>query len=399
MRILHLNAFYPPIIEGGAERFVAMLAETQARHGHEVSVVTLGKHTEPAHERNAVLIHRIAHGNLYWLSEWPKYPSPIRYAHKLFSGWNPIVRRRVGRIIESFCPDIINSHCMVGFPVDCWKEAAKRGVPVVHTLHDFGLFCRNANAFRCGQICQGVCFLCRVVNAPKRSYSRYLSAVVGISNDVLKRHCDVGFFGKIPTLRRTIIRNMSPLEIKARPARSTEVPFRIGFIGRIIPDKGLQVLLQAVKMLPRHGWNLLIAGKVYPPLDLKTLQAEAGGLPVQWLGFVQPEEFYQQIDLLVVPSVWPEPSGMVIHEAFANAVPVIASRLGGITDLIDDGVTGWLFEPGDVVGLSKMLEERLRTGREALPAEAAFASFQLDTTAERVARRYEDFYTKIKSHL
>ncbi len=394
MRILHLNVLYPPIVHGGAERFVATLAEEQVKQGHKVGVVTLGPKPQPLHEQNGVSVHRIGHGNLFWLQDWAKYPAPLRYIHKFFANWNPLVAERVGRAIESFRPDIINSHSMVGFAVGCWKEAALRGVPVVHTLHDFGLFCRNANAFRHGRVCEGICLACRVTE-PKRWYSRYISAVVGISNDVLRRHLGLGFFHHIPPKFRVVIRNMSPVAVGVRPHRPPVAPFTIGFIGRIVPDKGLEILLEAVAKLPPEGWQLLVAGKVFPPLDLKTLQARVTGLPVDWLGFVKAEEFYPRIDLLVVPSIWAEPSGLVILEAFANAVPAVGSRIGGITDLIEEGVNGWLFTPGDVSALSAILAKRIRAGRDTLPSEAAFERSRSEATPQRVAERYENLYRVI----
>ena len=281
---------------------------------------------------------------------------------------------------------------MVGFAVDSWKEATQRGVPVVHTLHDFSLFCRNSNAFRHGRICEGICLACRVVTEPKRWYSRHVSAVIGISQDVLQRHLDLGFFDHIPPERRVVICNMPPIAVRDRPPRPPEAPFTIGFIGRITPEKGLEILLNAVAKLPPAGWRLLIAGNVFPPLDLEALQARVADLPVDWLGFIPAEEFYPQIDLLVVPSLWAEPSGLVIHEAFANAVPAVGTRIGGISELIEQGVTGWLCAPADIVALSALLAERIRAGRSTLPQEANFSRFRSETSPQRVTKHYENIY-------
>ena len=90
MRILHLSVLYPPVIQGGAERFAATLAEEQAKRGHDVGVVTLGRQQEPVHEQNGVEVHRISHSNLFWLHDWPNYPAPARYIHKFFASWNPV---------------------------------------------------------------------------------------------------------------------------------------------------------------------------------------------------------------------------------------------------------------------------------------------------------------------
>jgi glycosyltransferase involved in cell wall biosynthesis len=387
LRILHLNVLYPPIVHGGAERFVATLAEEQVKLGHDVGVVTIGKTTEPVHKQNGVEVYRVGHANLFWLQDWPRFPPPVRYLRKLFDAWNPILRRRVANAIDQFRPDIVNSHCMVGFAVDCWSEAARRNVPILHALHEFNLFCRNTNAFRDGRMCKGVCLACRITE-PKRWYSRHVSSVVGVSRDVLQRHLDIGFFNHVPAERRTVIWSMAPVAIQDRPPRPAEVPLTIGFIGRIVPEKGLENLLDAVKRLPRTGWRLVIAGQVAPPLNLEKLRASVVGLPIDWLGVVPADSFYSEIDILVVPAIWADPGPLVVHEAFANAVPVIGSRIGGIMDFIEEGRTGWLYEPGDVDALATILIERLRAGRTALPQKDAFAGFRAVTTRGRVAERY-----------
>jgi glycogen(starch) synthase len=391
MRILHLNVLYPPNVRGGAERFVATLAQEQAKRGHTVAVATLTRRPEPAKDENGVTVYRIGHGGLFWFEDWAKHSAPVRYTNKMLTNWNPVTLERVRTVIGSFRPDVVNSHCMLSFAVDSWKAAAERKIPIIHALHEFHLVCRNTNAFRNGHMCESMCLACRI-NEPKRWLSRYVSAVVGVSQDVLQRHLDFGFFRHIPPERRSVIWSMPPIGLRDRPGRAPETPFTIGFIGRIVPEKGLETLLDAVSRLPPEGWRLLIAGRVFPPLDLDALRARAAGLPIDWLGVVPAADFYPQIDLLVVPAIWADPGPLVVHEAFANAVPVVGASIGGITDLVEQGVTGWLYTPGDVAALSTILADRLRAGRDALPQEAAFAHFRAQTAPQRVAERYESVY-------
>jgi glycosyltransferase involved in cell wall biosynthesis len=312
----------------------------------------------------------------------------------MLGNWNPITLGRVRNVVASFHPDVVNSHCMLSFAVDSWKAAAERKIPLVHVLHEFNLVCRNTNAFRNGRMCEGICFACRI-NEPKRWMTRYVSAVVGVSRDVLRRHLDLGYFNQVPTDLRSVIWSMAPIAPSERPPRPQEVPFTLGFIGRIVPEKGLESLLDAVAGFPKEGWRLLIAGGVFPPLDLATLRARTAGLPIEWLGIVSAAEFYPRIDVLVVPAIWADPGPLVVHEAFANAVPVVGARIGGISDLVDEGETGWLFEPGDSSSLASILAELIRGGRMALPTERAFARFRFETTPQRVAQRYEEVYRRV----
>jgi glycosyltransferase involved in cell wall biosynthesis len=393
MRILHLNVLYPPFVIGGAERFVAKLAQEQAKSGHEVGVVTMipSRVSQAPVEEEGVLVHRIGNAGLFWFLDWANHSAPVRYINKLFYNWNPITLRRVRKIVSSFRPEVMNSHCMLGFSVDSWKAAAERNIPIVHALHEFNLFCRNANAFCNGRMCEGICLACRIT-LPKRSLSRLTTGVVGVSRDVLQRHLDRDFFTHIPPERRSVIWSMPPISIRERPPRLPDAPFTIGFIGRIAPEKGVETLIEAVAGLPRTGWRLLIAGGIYPPLDPAALQARTAGLPVNWLGVVPAADFYPQIDLLVVPAIWADPGPLVVHEAFANAVPVVGSRMGGIADLVEEGTTGWLFEPGNAAALREILAERIRRGPAALPTETAFARFRAETDSRRVAERYIEVY-------
>jgi glycosyltransferase involved in cell wall biosynthesis len=391
MRILHLNVLYPPNVRGGAERFVAALARQQAKRGHSVAVATLTRRPEPASEEAGVKVYRIGHGGLFWFEDWKDHSAPLRYANKMLTNWNPITFNRVREVINEFQPDIVNSHCMLSFAVDAWKAATERDIPVVHTLHEFNLVCRNTNAFKNGHMCERMCLPCRI-NEPKRWLSRRVSAVIGVSRDVLQRHLDFGFFKHVPAKRRTVIWSTPPIAIRERPARPAGAPFTIGFIGRIVPEKGLEKLLDAAAKLPPRGWRLLIAGQVSPPLDLAQLKARTADRPIQWLGVVSAVEFYPQIDVLVVPAIWADPGPLVVHEAFANAVPVVGARIGGITDFIEEGVTGWLYTPDDVAALTDILTHQIRAGRGALPSESAFDRFRAETAPERVAARYEEVY-------
>jgi glycosyltransferase involved in cell wall biosynthesis len=397
MRILHLNVLYPPLMRGGAERFVATLAQEQAKLGHDVAVATLTPTPQPSKEEDGVIVHRIGHANLFWFEDWHKHAAPLRYINKLLANWNPIILNRVRKVVESFRPDVMNSHCMVAFAVDSWKAAAERDIPIVHALHEFNLLCRNTNAFRNGRMCEGICLACRIT-LPKRRLSRLTSGVIGVSRDVLQRHLDRSFFGHIPPERRSVIWSMPPISIRERPARSPDAPLTIGFIGRMVPEKGVETLIEAVAGLPPNGWRLLIAGEIYPPLNPAALRARTTGLPVDWLGVVPAADFYPRIDLLVVPAVWADPGPLVVHEAFANAVPVVGSRIGGIADLVEDGVTGWLFEPGNVTALRDILAERIPGGRAALPKETAFGRFRAETKPKRVAERYVEAYRAVLDH-
>lgn len=152
---------------------------------------------------------------------------------------------------------------------------------------------------------------------------------------------------------------------------------RVGYIGRIHPSKGVEVLCEAVQMLPRH---LPINVKIFGPLKdgpqagsstayvsrIKSLIE--GDQRLQLLGPTNREDLrrtYDNIDVLVVPSTWYENSPITITEALAFKCPVVCSATPGMTDLIQDGVNGLTFPMGDRAALADCLR-RLVEERELL---------------------------------
>ena len=111
----------------------------------------------------------------------------------------------------------------------------------------------------------------------------------------------------------------------------------------------MHVLLDAVRQLPNDAYEVQIHGDPrISPEYVAGLKRQTNGLPVHFRGAfddTQRSATYAGIDLLVVPSLWLENSPLVIHEAFQASVPVVASRMGGHVDLIDDGAHGRLYQP------------------------------------------------------
>jgi glycosyltransferase involved in cell wall biosynthesis len=152
---------------------------------------------------------------------------------------------------------------------------------------------------------------------------------------------------------------------------------RIGFVGTLVWHKGAHVLVEAVTHLPRDRVELCLFGDptVFPAYTA-SLRARAAGWPVRFMGPFEPAaraSVYGGIDVLAVPSIWPENSPLVIHEAWLAGVPVVASRVGGIPELVTHEVNGLLVEPSSPTALAgalkRLLDEpdRLARYREGIP--------------------------------
>jgi glycosyltransferase involved in cell wall biosynthesis len=390
-RILHLSSLYPPHIVGGAERSVSMLAEAQAAAGWDVAAACLtpGEATEEV--RNGVSVYRMPHGNDFWLEDWLSHTPRQREWAKFKQQANFAIERRFGEVIDAFKPDLINTHSMVDISTRVWHAAKARGVPVVHTLRDFDLLCAASSMYRETGPCTHRHLKCRVLTFTKQFDQRIVSAVTAVGEGVLERHLHYGFFDHVPEARRQIIWNTAKVEgIDAdyvKPPLSGPIVF--GYLGRISPEKGVDTLLKAARLLPQTGWRLLIAGAALG--DLAPYETLAEGLPVEFVGFQTPKALFDQIDLLVAPSLWAEPLGRTVLEAYQAHVPVIGARSGGIAEIIADDE--WLVPPGDVAALAKRMMTVLERGRPSSPAGRDKVVAR--TTPEAVATAFAQVYGEL----
>jgi glycosyltransferase involved in cell wall biosynthesis len=135
-----------------------------------------------------------------------------------------------------------------------------------------------------------------------------------------------------------------------RPRRWPLFPYaalfrsRLGFLGRLVPERGALALGAAVAELAARGIAVeLTIGGDGP--ERAAIARAAAGAPVTLLGTVDRDRLLAEVDVLAIPSRWHEPFGLVAAEAAARGVPVVASRRGGLPEIVDDGVTGWLYDP------------------------------------------------------
>jgi len=201
----------------------------------------------------------------------------------------------------------------------------------------------------------------------------------------------------------------APAAAKARLALP-EAPLLV-YVGRLAPIKGLETLLESMALLPARPFLLIIGGDQDEPQNghvahLRRLVATLGLTDsVRFLG-AQPQErlrlFYAASDATVMPSYY-ESFGMVALEAMACGSPVIASRVGGLTTTVRDGVTGFLVPDGDATAfagaIARVLADadlRWRLGREAV----RWASrYRWPCVAEAICRQYARFVPEASGHL
>ena len=392
MRILHVSSVYPPHVVGGAEKVVAMLAEAQVARGHYVGAAYLTRETQSAGERHGVSVLPQKSRSLVWMEEVFAAPRVKRTANKLGQMVSYRTTADFARAIDTFRPDIVHTHSMVELPPMIWLAIAASGAKSVHTLHDYDLICSRATLFRNGRSCDALHASCRVTGAWKGRFARSIDAVAAVSAPVLATHRDFGLFRELDDDRARVIWNA----VDVPPAtliedRSGDMVF--GFLGRLVPEKGIETLLAACRLLPPTGWRLRIAGRAQE--GDAAYRALADGLPVEFMGFADPGAFLRSIDLLVVPSIWREPFGLTVVEAYAHGVPVIGSRIGAISELVGTIGDEWLVAPGDPAALADRMAQVIAAGRAALPPFAAFDRMLAAVTPARMLDGYDALYDAV----
>lgn len=389
MRILFANTVYPstlhPEIFGGADTFSKRLCESLVERGHSVQVVRCGpvrEHWQPE-EVNGVKIATLPVRNIYspWLGR-PKNALVRAMWHLVDDRCSAVPGFEA--ILDGFRPDVFHSNVLAGLTTGLWSKASGRDVPIVHTLHDYYLTCPRSLRFRSEGRCASTCTSCRVLTGRRRSAAKLVDTVVSVSNRTLEVHREDGVFAN--GANSIVIRNPPPIvQNEQVPVDAVNRPLVFGFLGRSCIEKGSLELAAAFRDIQALQARLVVAGHVDDVTKARMIE-EAGPADIEFVGFVSPEEFFTQIDVMVLPSLWEEPSPMTIGEAFAYSRPVIGSRRGGIPELLDDDRVGWLFEPG---------ERRLQSLISAIAADRASVMAKSGFLKTQVGRRsFEDLVSE-----
>jgi glycosyltransferase involved in cell wall biosynthesis len=181
------------------------------------------------------------------------------------------------------------------------------------------------------------------------------------------------------------------------PGQSRSDNFIIGYVGQLIPRKGVDILLQALSRLGPNGWSCLVLGDGPSRAALEREARQRGLLDrVQFLGF-RPDRlrFLKCFDLFVLPS-YREGTPRALLEALAAGIPCIGSGIPGILELLEDGVTGTTFPAGDPARLAEAILLNIRDSREARRlARTGQARVYERHSAAAMAGAYEHLYGRL----
>lgn len=354
MKLVFFNSLYDPNIGGGAEVTIKTLAEGLVRRGHDVTVISLVEHGHYSDSIDPSGVRRVyePHFNIYWHYKLQGKGTVEKLIWHLRDSWNKAAQSSFDKWVEELKPDAISIHNLAGWSAAVWDSLKNNNkLNAVQVLHDLYPLCTKSTMFDGGlHSCRQQCIACKVVRMPARISSNSVKKVVGISEYILRQHLDLGYFDKAKI--KTVLHNkryFSTLDFN--PDRRPEYvngPLRVGFLGTLKEHKGALWLAQAVKTRPDLDISLVFAGKGETPY-LELLKSEFDGR-MSYVGYVQAEEFLSSIDVLVVPSLWNEPLGMVVAEASIVGCVSLVSDRGGLPELVRNGHNGFIFkEAGDLL--------------------------------------------------
>lgn len=378
LRILHVVHQYLPDKVGGTELYTRTLARHQAAQGHDVAVFTPSPSSQSATPvlEDGVRIYRIPIANR---SATAVFLSTFR---------QPQLNHAFQESLKQENPNIIHIQHLMGLPVSLVADIQAAQIPYLVTLHDYWHVCANAQLLTNFDetICEGPdwwlncahCALARSGHANSYPAIPVLAPMFALRQIKLKSvleqaHCLISPTHFTKSIHEEMGIDSEKIKVVGHgiqlpammPEPQTHDGFHIAYIGGISWQKGIHVLIDAVNQLPPEGVQLSIIGDLTDFSDYVTeLQAQATHPGIRFRGRLSHDQLWlalATIDVVVVPSLWYETASLIVQEAFAAKVPVIASNIGALQERVADGVNGRLVPPDN----SDILRDTLRTFLES----------------------------------
>jgi glycosyltransferase involved in cell wall biosynthesis len=387
VRVLIVNDWGVP--RGGAEVLTAALREELRARGHDARIFASSSGDSPG-----------------FADYTCRGFDPETHLQTLTRAVNPFAAVSLRRVLAEFAPDVVHVRMCLS-QLSPLVLPQLRAVPAVYHAVIYEAVCPTLHKLLPdGSVCQVAAGrACRrngclsapawpVLMAQRALWQRW------------RRAFDVVVANSGATRERLLSDGIEPVEVvwngvRVREARSPlSDPPTVGFAGRLTWPKGADVLVRAFARAAREvpGALLLVAGDGDQRRQLEALAAELGVQgQVRLLGHLSRDDVEAQLAaawVQAVPSRYEEPFGLVAAEAMMRGTAVVASRAGGLAEVVDDGRTGLLVPPGDERALADALSRLLSDGDAAdrmgrLGRERALAEFTLDRFTDRMLEHYD----------
>jgi glycosyltransferase involved in cell wall biosynthesis len=388
MRILLACAAFPPFIKGGGPVTSLLHAKALMAAGHDVLAVNVQGY-DALEEVEGVPVRRLRSLNIYW-NYYDDHSALAGLAWHALENFNPQALLVMRKEIQAFRPDVVVTISIENVNVATWLAARQLGVPVIHCMHSYFLLCWRGGMFRSNENCADQCVPCRATSIGKRFLSHYVDGIHAETQFVIDAHVNRGYFPR--ALTRVIPGPVSGLKPPRQSGQTGSLT--VGFIGAHTPNKGIETLARAAQSLranPRIDFIIAGAGDSGYSSSIRAM------FPIErtrFTGWIDPDEFYPHVDVIVVPSVWNEPFARTIVEAFSFGIPVLGARSGGIPGTIRQGENGFLFDRGDHEELGRIIAELAadpaQMSRLSRQAAVSGRNYTLDTIGQLTSQFYED---------
>lgn len=397
IKVLLINTLYPPNITGGAERSVMFLAEALVNQDKNVVVATITPNKSYIDvDNNGIKTYYIKLANIYWPFRKEQANPFYRLIWHFFDTYNFAMASEIAKIIDQEKPDIVHTNNIAGFSVSIWQKANKRKIPIVHTLRDHYILCSRTTMFHKEKNCKTACLECKILSMPKIKATNLVHAVVGNSKYVLERHLSNGAFQK--TAIKSVIYNAYKNKSRSLLNKKTQEnkKIRFGYLGQLNYSKGIEKLLETFVNINENTAELHIAGSGNDQY-VRHLKNNFLKENIIFLGFVNPDEFLDTIDILIVPSISNDVLPRVIFEAYAHKIPVVASNRGGIPEIVIHQKTGWIFDPENKMELLYLLQKIIKNFNPD-EHELEIRNINTEFTIKKIGNEYSSLYEKVISN-
>lgn len=393
MRILHVGWGHPPEYLGnGNVAYVQELCEQLALKGHRNALLAASPVQIEGGKPFSVCCR--TYRDLEIRAVTNRHAQAEDPHHPMREISNPESEEVFHRTLAEIQPDMVHFHGLTGLCASLMPIAREYGVPTVVSMHDYWLMCPRRDLLdRSGQVCSdagsgakcGECVECMPTCESAQTYADRYESMTGWLSEADMVVAESDFMHRfllthgIPESRITDIRPAAKTAeaLWAWRHRSHDAggPLVFGYIGAISRSKGPHLLVEAASMLSdlREGFRISIQGAIADPDYAREIEEQVLKLQYDLPGVGLANDYepgmlhriLSEMDVCVVPTLWPDSAPRTAMEALGARVPVIGSMVGGIPDLVEHGVNGLLFERGNAESLA--LQMRCIIEHQAMP--------------------------------
>ena len=397
MRILLVNTYYSPEIMGGAEYSVKKLAESLKAGGHVVEVLCTGSFYKKE-IIDGIDVVRIVPHNVCRAINIDSASKIEKLVHRLQDIKNKRNKDRIEQVINSFNPDVIHTNGLYDITPIIWEIAANKKIRLVHTIRDYHLMCPRV-VLTCNkrtELCTEPLAYCKVHRFFNKKQSCFVNCVTAPSQKTLGTLLECGFFENASSrvIPNAIDYDEEELKLLLRKREQKNVDLcKFVYIGMLSEQKGVKWLIDSFNSLRNTNAELYIAGK--GPLDQYVIDSAKTNKHIHYMGFLKETDvnsLLQECDVVVCPSLWQEPFGRVVLDAYKNAMPIIVSNRGALSEIVSDRVTGLVIDPNQDNSLSQAMQYLIDNPNAIIEyARHAIVKIQ-EYNLDRQVASFEDCY-------